>query len=116
MATALTIGNISQNLSKVAKLPRRKIDSRIESVGGGYNFCFVPTYVNAKPQILTGLGDTFAAVQATAVLGWWILPLEIKFLADSMLGRLGRWLRMLGFDTDYKLNEKDNSLINLAEE
>ena len=33
-----------------------------------------------------------------------------------MLGRLGRWLRMLGFDTDYKLKEKDNALINLAEE
>ena len=38
VATALTIGNISQNLSKVAKLPRRKIDSRIESGGEGIIF------------------------------------------------------------------------------
>ena len=33
-----------------------------------------------------------------------------------MLGRLSRWLRILGFDTDYKLNEKDDTLINLAKE
>ena len=27
---------------------------------------------------------------------------EIKFLADSMLGRLAKWLRVMGFDTHYQ--------------
>ena len=27
---------------------------------------------------------------------------EIRFLADSMLGRLARWLRVMGYDTHYR--------------
>lgn len=69
-AAALTMGNLHQNLSKAAKLPKSEIESRIEKLSGGYNFCLTPTRVNMKPRILTGLGDTFAAVQAATVLGW----------------------------------------------
>jgi uncharacterized protein with PIN domain len=29
-------------------------------------------------------------------------PLEIKFLADVMLGRLSKWLRIMGYDTHYQ--------------
>lgn len=33
-----------------------------------------------------------------------------------MLGKLSRWLRILGYDSDYKQNEEDSTLINLANE
>jgi uncharacterized protein with PIN domain len=29
-------------------------------------------------------------------------PQEIRFVADSMLGRLAKWLRVMGFDTYYR--------------
>jgi len=38
----------------------------------------------------------------------------VKFLADSMLGKLARWLRMLGQDVTYDVELKDNDLLNLA--
>ena len=39
---------------------------------------------------------------------------EIKFLADRMLGRLVRWLRILGYDTAYPSFDNDLSLILTA--
>lgn len=39
---------------------------------------------------------------------------EIKFLADRMLGRLVKWLRILGFDTAYPSFDDDLSLILTA--
>lgn len=68
-ATALTMGSITKKLSEAAKLPKSKIESKIEKMEGEYNFCLIPTYINMKPIILTGLGDTFAAVQAAVILG-----------------------------------------------
>ncbi len=38
----------------------------------------------------------------------------MKFFADSMLGRLARWLRLLGFDTLYVADISDQQLLRLA--
>ena len=39
---------------------------------------------------------------------------EIKFIADVMLGRLAKWLRILGYDTAYIRNIRDTELIRLS--
>jgi uncharacterized protein with PIN domain len=38
----------------------------------------------------------------------------VKFLADGMLGKLTRWLRMLGQDVTYSTELSDNELLALA--
>lgn len=38
----------------------------------------------------------------------------MKFLADAMLGKLAKWLRMLGYDTLYFADSDDDDLIRLA--
>lgn len=38
----------------------------------------------------------------------------VRFIADSMLGSLARWLRILGFDTLYFRDIRDNDLIRIA--
>ncbi len=40
----------------------------------------------------------------------------MKFIVDCMLGKLAKWLRVLGFDTLYFSRIKDEELIRLAEE
>jgi uncharacterized protein with PIN domain len=37
-----------------------------------------------------------------------------RFLADAMLGRLARWLRLLGFDTVYAERLRDGDLVRRA--
>lgn len=37
--------------------------------------------------------------------------MEVKFFADSMLGKLARWLRLMGFDTLYHPSISDDELI-----
>ena len=37
-----------------------------------------------------------------------------KFLADEMLGRLAKWLRLLGYDTAYARGIADSRLIEIA--
>lgn len=39
---------------------------------------------------------------------------SITFLADCMLGRLAKWLRILGYDTAYFSDITDEELIHLA--
>ncbi len=40
----------------------------------------------------------------------------MKFIADSMLGRLARWLRLLGYDTLYFSRIEDGILVRTAQE
>jgi hypothetical protein len=37
------------------------------------------------------------------------------FLADEMVGRLAKWLRLLGYDTSYVKGIKDDIILDLAE-
>ena len=41
-------------------------------------------------------------------------PERPRFLADAMLGRLARWLRVLGYDTSYDALLPDAALVALA--
>ena len=38
----------------------------------------------------------------------------MKFVADSMLGKLARWLRILGYDTTYDPLADDDTILNQA--
>lgn len=42
--------------------------------------------------------------------------MALSFVADSMLGRLARWLRALGYDTLYDASWEDHFLARLAQE
>lgn len=39
-----------------------------------------------------------------------------RFLADQMLGKLAKWLRMLGFDTKYLNEVEDSALLRIAKD
>lgn len=38
----------------------------------------------------------------------------MKFICDDMLGKLARWLKILGFDTYYEKDLPDNKLLKIA--
>ena len=40
----------------------------------------------------------------------------MKFAADTMLGRLARWMRLLGFDVLYPETADDKELLKFADE
>jgi len=42
--------------------------------------------------------------------------MEKRFLADSMLGRLAKWLRIMGYDTHYQTFYKEDEIGQLARE
>jgi len=39
---------------------------------------------------------------------------DMKFIADEMLGKLAKWLRIIGYDTIYYTKKGDNGLIQQA--
>ena len=41
-------------------------------------------------------------------------PFETRFLADSMLGRLAKWLRVMGLDTHYQPFYKDGVISHIT--
>lgn len=41
-------------------------------------------------------------------------PSSVKLLADAMLGRLAKWLRVLGYDTAYLADTDDFAVMRLA--
>ena len=38
----------------------------------------------------------------------------MRFLIDGMLGKLNRWIRILGYETEYAKDKEDDELVNLA--
>ena len=40
--------------------------------------------------------------------------MSVKFIADCMLGKLAKWLRMLGYDTMYNSGAADDELTRIA--
>ncbi len=40
----------------------------------------------------------------------------VRFLADEMLGTVAKWLRILGFDTEYARDMEDDEILSKAEE
>jgi ADP-dependent phosphofructokinase/glucokinase len=63
-AAARTFGEIK--LERAKKLPTDAQEMK-EKIGK-YSFCLVPCLINKFPKVLTGIGDSFAAVQAVKVL------------------------------------------------
>ena len=43
-------------------------------------------------------------------------PIPPRFIADVMLGRLARWLRILGYDVLYSNSFADKEIVELAQE
>ncbi|MCI4626948.1 MAG: Mut7-C RNAse domain-containing protein [Candidatus Magnetoovum sp. WYHC-5] len=41
------------------------------------------------------------------------MSFDMKFAADAMLGRLTRWLRILGYDTFYERDINDSHLVRI---
>ena len=64
LAAARTFGDlklkVAQNLPTVMEPVKEKI--------GSYNFCLAPCLINKFPKVLTGIGDSFAAIQAVKIL------------------------------------------------
>jgi len=45
-----------------------------------------------------------------------LAPAETRFLADAMLGKLAKWLRVMGFDTHYQPVYEDETIRKLVNE
>lgn len=57
----------------------------------------------------------FEAIDISPVVRLRPAPLRVpRFILDVHLGRLARWLRMLGFDSDYDTERDDHTIIDMA--
>jgi len=63
-AAARTFGELKLKVAKSLPTTYEPEKGKIE----GYNFCLVPCLINKFPKVLTGIGDSFAAIQAVKVL------------------------------------------------
>ena len=63
-AAARTFGDLKLKIAKTLPTTVEPEKDKIE----GYNFCLVPSLINKFPKVLTGIGDSFAAIQAVKVL------------------------------------------------
>lgn len=71
-------------------------------------FGFIKAFLNYIPEKLNNFLHIFSLTRGLIFL---------KFLCDVMLGKLGRWLRMMGHDTEIASDDlEDRELINRAEE
>jgi Uncharacterized conserved protein len=43
------------------------------------------------------------------------MPADPRFIVDTMLGNLARWLRILGYDTIYSPTMEDWAILRIAE-
>jgi len=66
-ASALTMGGIRAFWGQTESLAESDV-KKVKKGISEYNLLVIPTLVNPEPRILTGLGDTFAAVQAIIAL------------------------------------------------
>jgi ADP-dependent phosphofructokinase/glucokinase len=64
LAAARTFGDLKINLAKNLPTTVEPVKEKIEE----YNFCLIPSLINKFPRILTGIGDSFAVVQAVKAL------------------------------------------------
>lgn len=64
---ALAAGCMAAGLKAIGRLPTNKIIP-VKKRLDGYNFCLVPTFFSPHPNVLTGLGDVLASVQAVKSL------------------------------------------------
>ncbi|MBS7655601.1 hypothetical protein KEJ50_03775 [Candidatus Bathyarchaeota archaeon] len=65
ISAAFTFKNF--DIKKAEALPPSKVKS-LKAEVDGYNLVLTPTLINSKAEVLTGLGDVFAAVQAFKAL------------------------------------------------
>jgi len=65
ISAAFTFKNF--DVKKAEALPFSKVKS-LKTKVNGYNLILTPTLINSKAEVLTGLGDVFAAVQAFQAL------------------------------------------------
>jgi len=63
-AAARTFGDLKLKIAKTLPTTYEPFKEKI----GEYNFCLVPCLINKFPKVLTGIGDSFAAIQAVKAL------------------------------------------------